>query len=80
MYATAAQYNQPPRYPVTVVCGGIDGSESKDILGKIFAGVVAYRGNLSCYINPTTNESETATGWQWQVNIYIYSHGLGFSA
>ncbi|XWS28653.1 hypothetical protein CRYUN_Cryun25bG0089400 [Craigia yunnanensis] len=70
MYASAAQYNQPPRYPVTVVCGGIDGSENEDILSKIFAGVVAYRGNLSCYINRPTNISETTTGWAWQV-IYI---------
>ncbi|XVE59470.1 hypothetical protein DITRI_Ditri05aG0048700 [Diplodiscus trichospermus] len=72
MYATAAQYDQPPRYPVTVVCGGIDGSEEEDILSKIFAGVVAYRGNLPCYINPPTNESETTTGWRWQVYILIF--------
>ncbi|XP_022753784.1 lysosomal Pro-X carboxypeptidase-like [Durio zibethinus] len=65
MYVSAAQYNQPPMYPVTVVCGGIDGSEKEDILSKIFAGVVAYRGNRSCYINPPTNESETK-GWRWQ--------------
>ncbi|CBI17111.3 unnamed protein product, partial [Vitis vinifera] len=25
-YSVAAQYNHPPRYPVTVVCGGIDGA------------------------------------------------------
>ncbi|KAJ0042053.1 hypothetical protein Pint_18371 [Pistacia integerrima] len=67
MYATAAQYNQPPRYPVSMVCGGIDGAPSQtDILGKIFAGVVAYKGNRSCYINAPMNESETDVGWQWQ--------------
>ncbi|KAE8691821.1 putative Serine carboxypeptidase S28 family protein [Hibiscus syriacus] len=67
MYATAAQYNQPPRYPVTVVCGGIDGAnEKQDILSKIFAGVAAYRVNRSCYINQPTNGSETAVGWRWQ--------------
>ncbi|PPD75859.1 hypothetical protein GOBAR_DD27221 [Gossypium barbadense] len=66
MYALAAQYNSPPRYPVTVICRGIDGAnETQDILSKIFAGVVAY-GNLSCYINQQTNESETTEGWRWQ--------------
>ncbi|XVF46808.1 hypothetical protein PTKIN_Ptkin03bG0058100 [Pterospermum kingtungense] len=72
MYASAAQYNRPPRYPVTVVCGGIDGSKEEDILSKILTGVVAYRGNLPCYINPSTNESETARGWRWQVYIYRF--------
>ncbi|KAL5763900.1 hypothetical protein ACOSQ2_016494 [Xanthoceras sorbifolium] len=67
MYAGAAQYNRPPRYPVTVVCGGIDGEAfGSDILSKIFAGVVAYRGNRSCYINALTNISETTAGWSWQ--------------
>ncbi|KAK3205852.1 hypothetical protein Dsin_019898 [Dipteronia sinensis] len=67
IYASAAQYNQPPRYPVTVVCGGIDGEAfGSDILSKIFAGVVAYRGNRSCYVNATTNLSETTVGWSWQ--------------
>ncbi|MBA0683968.1 hypothetical protein Goari_025586, partial [Gossypium aridum] len=67
MYAVVAQYDRPPRYPVTVVCGGIDGAnEKQDILDKIFAGVVAYKGNRSCYINPPTNKSETDVGWRWQ--------------
>ncbi|KAH1090946.1 hypothetical protein J1N35_018203 [Gossypium stocksii] len=67
MYTLAAQYDKPPRYPVTVVCRGIDGANGKqEILSKIFAGVVAYRGNRSCYINPPTNESETTVGWRWQ--------------
>ncbi|KAB1227358.1 Lysosomal Pro-X carboxypeptidase [Morella rubra] len=53
MYATAAQYNiNPPKHPrVTTICGGIDGAPSPetDILGKIFAGVVAYLGEKPCY-------------------------------
>ncbi|KAJ0083415.1 hypothetical protein Patl1_30536 [Pistacia atlantica] len=66
-YATAAQYNQPPEYPVTMVCGGIDGAPPEtDLLGKIFAGVVGFRGNKSCYVNAPRNESETSVGWQWQ--------------
>ncbi|KAI9195635.1 hypothetical protein LWI28_016804 [Acer negundo] len=68
IYASAAQYNRPPRYPVTVVCGGIDGEATgSDILSKIFAGVVAYYGgNRSCYVNAPTNLSETTVGWSWQ--------------
>ncbi|OMO90313.1 Peptidase S28 [Corchorus olitorius] len=66
MYAGAAQYDRPPTYPVTVVCGGIDGSKKKDILSKISAGVFAYRANRSCYINQPTNQTETDVGWPWQ--------------
>ncbi|CAK9158770.1 unnamed protein product [Ilex paraguariensis] len=68
MYATAAQYNQPPEYPVTKVCGGIDGaSEGSDILGRIFAGVVGYKGNWSCYdTGQYIYPDETNVGWGWQ--------------
>ncbi|KAH9700253.1 prolylcarboxypeptidase-like protein [Citrus sinensis] len=67
MYAHAAQYNHPPDYPVSMVCGGIDGAAfGNDIISKIFAGVVAYKGNMSCYVNPPTNETETTVGWRWQ--------------
>lgn len=73
MYATAAQYNRPPRYPVTQVCQGIDGApEGTDILGRIFAGVVSYRGNKTCYdTNAYSTPSETSIGWQWQVITFI---------
>ncbi|KAL3718213.1 hypothetical protein ACJRO7_003361 [Eucalyptus globulus] len=68
LYATAAQYDDPPRYPVTVICNGIDGANTTEngILGKIFAGVVAYKGNSACYVNPPTNVSQTNLGWGWQ--------------
>ncbi|KAK4286394.1 hypothetical protein QN277_002954 [Acacia crassicarpa] len=67
MYATAAQYNRPPRYPVNVVCGGIDGATfGSDTLSKIHAGVVAYRGNATCKVNGPTNVTETSIGWTWQ--------------
>ncbi|KAL5580173.1 hypothetical protein UlMin_012615 [Ulmus minor] len=67
-YASAAQYNSPPRYPVSVVCGGIDEANSSgtDILGKIISGVVAFQGNKSCYVNEPKNLSETIVGWSWQ--------------
>ncbi|KAK6144308.1 hypothetical protein DH2020_021128 [Rehmannia glutinosa] len=56
MYATAAQYNAPPNYPVTMVCKGIDGApkEADDILGRIFAGVVSFRGNRHAMIQIIT--------------------------
>ncbi|KAB2606610.1 lysosomal Pro-X carboxypeptidase-like [Pyrus ussuriensis x Pyrus communis] len=67
LYCGAAQYNSPPSYPVTVFCGGIDGvSSGNDTLSKIFAGVVAYSGNRSCYVNEPRNLSETDVGWSWQ--------------
>ncbi|XP_061345372.1 uncharacterized protein LOC133291175 isoform X2 [Gastrolobium bilobum] len=67
MYAYAAQYNQPPKYPVSVICGGIDGASfGSDILSKIYSGVVAYRGNSTCNFNGPTNVSETTVGWRWQ--------------
>ncbi|KAK3205849.1 hypothetical protein Dsin_019895 [Dipteronia sinensis] len=67
LYSAAAQYNQPLRYPVNVICGGIDGEASgSDILSKIVAGVAAYEGDHKfCYFSPK-NESETAVGWSWQ--------------
>ncbi|WVZ00397.1 hypothetical protein V8G54_026466 [Vigna mungo] len=67
MYTYAAQYNHPPRYPVTVICGGIDkGSFGSDILSKIYAGVVAFKGNTTCKVNAPSNLSETTLGWKWQ--------------
>ena len=77
VYSSAAQYNHPPDYPVTIVCGGIDGAPSDtSILEKIFAGLVAYGGIRSCYVNELRNISETTVGWRWQVNdasIYFLS-------
>ncbi|OMO90294.1 putative Lysosomal Pro-X carboxypeptidase [Corchorus olitorius] len=74
MYANGSQYNRAPLYQVSTICSGIDGVNSSsgsthqddDVLGKIFAGVAAFFQNSSCYLNPTTNQSETAIGWDWQ--------------
>ncbi|CAL5352702.1 unnamed protein product [Camellia sinensis] len=73
LYSGAAQYDRPPRYPVTVVCGGIDGAPNgTDILGRIFAGVVAARVNRSCYINEHYNYSDDPYGdWDWQVKHVV---------
>ncbi|CAL5352698.1 unnamed protein product [Camellia sinensis] len=76
LYSGAAQYDRPPRYPVTVVCGGIAGAPNgTDILGRIFAGVVAARVNRSCYINEHYNYSDGPYGdWDWQVNSSTTHH------
>ncbi|GMP88729.1 hypothetical protein CsSME_00040607 [Camellia sinensis var. sinensis] len=68
LYSRAAQYDRPPRYPVTVVCGGIDGAPNgTDILSRIFAGVVAATVNRSCYVNGHHNYSRDPYGdWDWQ--------------
>ncbi|XVE79345.1 hypothetical protein DITRI_Ditri14bG0050800 [Diplodiscus trichospermus] len=68
-YSEVAQYDHPPNYPVSIVCGGIDGApKGTDILDRIFAGVAAYMGNRSCYdmneFNHQTDESYM--GWKWQ--------------
>ncbi|XP_057953860.1 uncharacterized protein LOC131148139 [Malania oleifera] len=66
IYEVAAQYDRPPYYPVNRICSGIDGgSQQTDILSRIFAGLVAYIGNRSCY-HTTTPPTETSLGWQWQ--------------
>ena len=74
MYGDAAQFDYPPRYPVTEICGGIDGASfGSDILSKIYAGLVAYRGNDTCKVNgpppPDGTQALLATGegWLWQV-------------
>ncbi|XP_023541432.1 lysosomal Pro-X carboxypeptidase-like [Cucurbita pepo subsp. pepo] len=67
MYTAAAQYNRPPRYPVTRICDAIDGASSgSGIVGRIAAGVFAYKGNLSCYQIQPRDETETDVGWRWQ--------------
>ncbi|KAL3718210.1 hypothetical protein ACJRO7_003358 [Eucalyptus globulus] len=78
LYTTAAQYDHLPRYPVTVICNGIDGANTTEngILGKIFAGVVAYEGNSTCYVNPPTNVSQTNLGWGWQYGVTPCPHWI----
>ncbi|XP_042489855.1 lysosomal Pro-X carboxypeptidase-like [Macadamia integrifolia] len=68
-YASAAQYNSPPRYPVSLICGGIDEASkgTTDVLSRAFAGLVAYGGNRSCFdTNMYNYPSETTVGWGWQ--------------
>ncbi|XP_057458054.1 uncharacterized protein LOC130748827 [Lotus japonicus] len=67
-YATVAQYNNPPIYPVTKICGAIDGGASfgSDILSRIYAGVVAFKGNSTCKVNGPIIDFESDQGWKWQ--------------
>ncbi|KAF3648650.1 putative lysosomal Pro-X carboxypeptidase-like [Capsicum annuum] len=84
-YSVAAQYNQPPIYPVTTLCGGIDGApKGSHILDQIHAGIVAFAGKRPCY-NTNTTPSETGLGWRWQdiklilhkfASNIIFSNGL----
>ncbi|KAK8628962.1 hypothetical protein V6N13_077823 [Hibiscus sabdariffa] len=69
IYSDAAQYDHPHTYPLSIVCGGINGApKGTDILSRIFAGVVAYMGNKSCYdMNEFKRPTdETYIGWKWQ--------------
>ncbi|KAK8582235.1 hypothetical protein V6N13_145217 [Hibiscus sabdariffa] len=69
IYSEVAQYDHPPTYPLNIVCRGIDGApKGTDTLGRIFAGVVAYMGNKSCYDMDEFNHptDETYIGWRWQ--------------
>ncbi|KAK2422071.1 lysosomal Pro-X carboxypeptidase [Trifolium repens] len=69
VYAYAAQYNDPPVYPVTEICDGIDrASFGNNILDKIYSGVVAFhRGVKTCHhMNFSTNIHEMDLEWGWQ--------------
>ena len=66
IYTVAVQYDHPPRYPVTRICDAIDGASSgSGMVGRIAAGVFAYKGNLSCYKNQPRDETKTDVGWRW---------------
>ncbi|XP_043699783.1 lysosomal Pro-X carboxypeptidase-like [Telopea speciosissima] len=70
IYSSAAQYNSPPSYPVSMICKAIDEASkgTTDILSRVFAGLVDYKGNKSsCYdTSEYTTPSETTDGWNWQ--------------
>ncbi|KAF9597311.1 hypothetical protein IFM89_017095 [Coptis chinensis] len=67
MYTSAAQYDKPPIYPVKMICDAIDVASKRttDILSRILAGVVAFKGNKKCYdLNQIITEADL--GWRWQ--------------
>ncbi|KAL1816021.1 hypothetical protein ACET3Z_018595 [Daucus carota] len=66
-YAAAAQYDAPPTYPVSQVCGGIDGAPNgTDILGRIFIGISAIWEDKKCHNLIQDTVDETSQGWHWQ--------------
>lgn len=71
MFVVSAQYDNHPKYPVSQICHAIDGApQESNVLDKIFAAVVATKGNRSCYsTNQSAFSSETLEGWRWQVNL-----------
>ncbi|EXB81593.1 Lysosomal Pro-X carboxypeptidase [Morus notabilis] len=68
VYCGAAQYNGPSTRPLSHLCNAIDGAPNNtDTLGKLFAGVSAYRGNRSCYnISGNNLSDQLLDGWYWQ--------------
>ncbi|KAG8387570.1 hypothetical protein BUALT_Bualt02G0035100 [Buddleja alternifolia] len=68
IYSSAAQYNLRPVDKVRLMCNAVDGAPNgTDVLGRIFAGVVSYNGNQTCYdTNEYYDTHETLVGWQWQ--------------
>ncbi|KAJ4837390.1 hypothetical protein Tsubulata_029287 [Turnera subulata] len=84
LYSTAAQYDKP-LHRIDMVCKGIDSApKGADILEKIFAGVVSYYGNASCYIHHDQESffsAETMRGWSWQVcSDLVISMGIDDNA
>ncbi|KAH9700217.1 prolylcarboxypeptidase-like protein [Citrus sinensis] len=79
LYTDAAQYDEPPKYPVSRVCGAIDGAEGTDTLDKIFAAVVTYMGNTSCYdMEEFGSPTSTYDMFTWQVCtelVFPIGHG-----
>ncbi|PSR89907.1 Lysosomal Pro-X carboxypeptidase [Actinidia chinensis var. chinensis] len=69
IYCIATQYNRPSNNYLPTVCGGIDeANEGADILSRIFGGVVAFMGNMTCYDTNAYNDptDQTNMGWSWQ--------------
>ncbi|XP_021692132.2 uncharacterized protein LOC110673333 [Hevea brasiliensis] len=67
VYVVAAQYDNPPYYPLENMCRGIDGApEGTDILDRIIAGLKSrYPGRVSCHeISPYELSNKSA--WDWQ--------------
>ena len=67
LYDVVAQYRRP-----SLVCNGIDKETNEtDVLGRIYAGVVAYFGARTCYDTKVWDRGETSVGYAWQVTDLI---------
>ncbi|CAE6115506.1 unnamed protein product [Arabidopsis arenosa] len=69
IYAGTAQYNNRNQFSVASVCEAINTSPpntKSDLLDQIFAGVVASRGNISCYGMSSDQITNDVRAWRWQ--------------
>ncbi|KAF8034745.1 hypothetical protein BT93_C0911 [Corymbia citriodora subsp. variegata] len=69
LYSQVVQYNDPSAQPLKLMCDAINGASPRNgLLRKIFAGLVAINGNLTCYVNAPASGSfaQTLLGWSWQ--------------
>ncbi|PIA60660.1 hypothetical protein AQUCO_00300289v1, partial [Aquilegia coerulea] len=72
LYCVAAQYNRG-QFMVNQVCNAIDRApKGTGILGRVFAGVVAMMGNVSCY-DTTFFDTPYTDGWGWQTCTELVS-------
>ncbi|KAI3880092.1 hypothetical protein MKX03_003913 [Papaver bracteatum] len=72
IYTESAQYDAPPKYPVTLICNAIDGApRGSDILSRVQSGVAAYKGERNCYdMGEFNRPTETDQGWRWQDTMF----------
>ncbi|KAJ8429624.1 hypothetical protein Cgig2_012286 [Carnegiea gigantea] len=62
LYDVVAQYRRP-----SLICNAIDKETNEtDILSRIYAGVVAYFGAMTCYNTKVWDLGETSVGYAWQ--------------
>ncbi|GLT80826.1 hypothetical protein SLA2020_522420 [Shorea laevis] len=69
IYSEVTQYDEPSSYPLSTLCRAIDGAAIvTDILGRIFAGVVAHKPKRTCYdMDEYNHPTDQNLGWRWQV-------------
>ncbi|MCD7468711.1 hypothetical protein HAX54_007129 [Datura stramonium] len=60
-YSVAAQYNKPPSYPVTIICGGIDHGAQKEVMIFLIRFMLALFLHLKeiCLVTTQVPPSET---------------------
>ncbi|CAA7027727.1 unnamed protein product [Microthlaspi erraticum] len=66
IYATVAQYSNN-FYSVATICEAINSppNDKDDLLGQIFAGVVSFMGNKTCY-DTSLEPTNAYMAWKWQ--------------
>ncbi|KAF6171570.1 hypothetical protein GIB67_018094 [Kingdonia uniflora] len=73
MFVLAAQYNNPPTYPVNKYCDAIDGlPKGSDVLSRIYAAFGAGSPSGSCHFTYKVGLSNTSA-WEWQACTELVS-------